>query len=98
MVYAIDIANPTTNPVAKFSTIGSFLNFILPLITIAVSIVVLFMFMKGGFTLLTGGDNADSVKKASQIFIYAIFGLGIIISAYLIVRLLAAILNVPLPF
>lgn len=98
MVYAIDIANPTTNPVAKFSTIGVFLNILLPLITIGVALMVLYMFLKGGFTFITGGDSADGVKKAQQMFIYAILGLGVVIFSYLFIKLFANILNVQLPF
>lgn len=98
MVYAIDISDPTINPVAKFGNIGSILSIVLPLITIFSAVVVLIMFLMGGYSILTGGGDPAAIKKAQGIFTFAVLGLFLIIFSMFLVKLIASVLNVPIPF
>lgn len=99
MVYAIDIADPAINPVAKFNDLASLLNIIIPFITIAGLLFALVMFFQGGFTILTGQGSPDAIKKGQSYFLWAGAGIIIIVSSMLLIKILAVILNVgPLPF
>lgn len=93
MVYAIKIDESTFAP-AKFSTIGTVLNVILPLLTTGASFVCLIIMLYSAFKILTNGDNPEIIKKSQTAIIYAGFGLGVVIASFVIVRLIGKILGV----
>jgi hypothetical protein len=47
------------------------------------------MFLVGGFTYLTAGDNAEKAGKARQTMFWAIMGIVFMILSYIILRLIA---------
>ena len=96
MVEAIDIKDSFAP--AKFGTIGSLLNVIIPIIIIVASGVLLAMLVMGAFTVLTAGGDPEKIKKAQHTITYAVFGFAIIILSYFIVKLISYItgINVPL--
>lgn len=58
-------------------------------ISSAIIILVLFiMFIVGAFTYLTSFGNPEKVKKAQGTFKYAIIGLVLFVSTYLILRII----------
>jgi uncharacterized membrane protein YphA (DoxX/SURF4 family) len=94
MVYAIDFSQEGNFKPAKFSNLGILLNQVLPLLTTGAALVFLFIMLLAGFKILTHGDNPDEIKKAQQTIGFALLGLIIVILAFLIVRLIGAILKV----
>lgn len=42
---------------------------------------------------MTAGENPEMLKAAQKTFIFAIFGLGIVLSSFLVVKLLGKILG-----
>lgn len=52
------------------------------------------MFIYGGFTWIFSFGSSDKIKKGQQIFVYAIIGLVIVFSAYILVGFLLEVLNV----
>lgn len=96
MVRAIEI-NSTTFAPAKFATIGSLLNLIIPLIMITASIILLAMLMMGGFHILTAGADSEKVKKAQHLFTFAILGFMIIVASFLIVKVMGYITGIAIP-
>jgi len=52
------------------------------------------MFIYGGFTWIFSFGNSEKVKKGQQIFVYAVIGLVIVFSAYILVSFLLTALNV----
>lgn len=97
MVYAIDLNNPAVNPLAKVSSLGSLINVAIPLITIVAALIFLFMLISGAFKYITAGDSAEQVKKAQSTFVTAIIGLIIVVSAYMIVKLIGYIFKFEMP-
>ncbi len=53
--------------------------------------VLFIMFLVGSFSYLTSFGNADKIKKAQGTLKYAIIGLILFVSAYLILRVIDAI-------
>lgn len=98
MVYAIDLADPAQNPVAKFSSISQMLSMLISLVTIFGALVVLGMFLYGGYMWVTAGEAPDRVGKAQKTFTYAVVGFMLMIFAYFITHLLASVFGVSLPF
>lgn len=94
MVYAINIADPDVNPIAKFSTFSTILNVVLPILTGGASLVCLAIMLISAFRIMTNGDNPEIIKKSQTAIIYAGFGLFFVIASYLITKLVGRILGV----
>ncbi len=98
MVYAqIDLSDPQQNPIAKFDSIATFLNVILPLATVVGAIVFLIMLLYGAFTFATAGGDPEKLKKAQKTFGFSIGGFVIMVFAYFFVKLLASVLHIQTP-
>lgn len=97
-IFAIDFSDPNIFKPAQFADLGAILNLVLPILMSIIALIFLCMLIWGAFTILTAGGNAEQVKKGQQIFTYSVFGLIIIITSYLFVKILGTIFNLPLPF
>jgi hypothetical protein len=53
-----------------------------------VALALFIMFLIAGFTYITSFGNAEKVKKAQSTFRYAILGLVIYVSSYLMLRII----------
>jgi len=90
--------NPTSFAPAKFINIGVIYNLITPLLMIGAAILFLVTIISAAFTYLTAGGNAENIKKAQKSLMFAIIGLVFVISAYLIMKIIAFVFNLTLPF
>jgi len=86
--------NPTTFPAAKFANLGIILNLLLPLTGVGAVIIFLIMILQAAFTILTGEGKSDNIAKAQKTLMFAIIGLVIVISAFVIVRLIGVMFNI----
>ncbi|MBI3619655.1 hypothetical protein HY214_00715 [Candidatus Roizmanbacteria bacterium] len=91
---ALNFSDPNSFAGAKFDSVGKIVNLLLPLAMTGFSLVFLAMLLWGAFMWLTASGNPENVKKAQKNITFAVFGLIVIISAYLIVKLLALVLNI----
>jgi len=91
-VYAeVRFNDPNVNPVAKFSSIASFTNIFVPLMMVVGGVITLTMLLYGAFTYLTSEGNADKLKKAQSIMLYAVLGLFIIAASYIFTNIIKGI-------
>lgn len=97
-VYALDISNTNVNPLAKIKDIGTLLNLLIPILTVAAGLLFFAMLLVGAFSFLTSEGSPDKLKKAQGTLFSAVLGLGIVISAYLITKLIGYFFNIALPF
>jgi len=99
MVFAIDI-NPTNFTPAKITSIATLMKIILPLLMTGAAIFFLIILFQAGFKILTAGDNKETVAKAQKTVGFAVLGLVLIVSSFLLVRIIATILKIQsiLPF
>jgi len=99
MVYAIEI-NPNNFAPAKIATIPSLMKIILPLIMMAVAVFFLIILFQAAFKILTAGENKEAVAKAQKTISFAVLGLILIVSSFLLVRIIGKILGIEsiLPF
>lgn len=86
--------NPTTFPAAKFSDLGKILNIFLPLSGVLAAILFLIMILQAAFTIFTGEGKPDKVEKAVKTLMFALIGLVIVISAFIIVKLISVVFNI----
>lgn len=96
-VYALDFSKEANNPIAKISSLGSILNILIPFMTIGAGLIFLMMLITGSFMYITSGDNPEGVKKAQATMFSAVTGLLIVISAYLVAKLISWFFKVDLP-
>jgi len=98
MVYAqINLADPSRNPVAKFSSIGMLINVIVPLIMTVGALSFLVMLLFGAFTYLTSEGSPEKLKKAQSILLFSVVGLLLMVASFIIVRLIGYVLKVEIP-
>lgn len=83
-----------TYPWTKFGSIASIVNFFTPILITGGAILFLVMTLSAAFNVLTAAGSADKIAKAQKTFMFAIVGLMIVISSYLIVRLLGSVLSI----
>ena len=89
--------NPTSFPAARISDPATILSIFWPLLYIGGGLLVLIMLGRGAFLILTGGSNKEQITKGKNTFSFTILGIFIIISAYLIVKLIGYITGVTIP-
>ena len=95
MVYALTI-DSTTFPAAKFSNIGTVLNIALPLTMAGAAMIFLAMTLMAAFNIITHGDNPDALKKVYSSLIFSVVGILIVMSSYLVVRVIGGIIGAQL--
>lgn len=93
----VDFSNTDINPVAKFKSIGSLVNLIVPIMTIVGGLITLSMLLLGAYRYLTSEGNPEKISKAQSIFIYAIIGLFLIVASFILTRIIGVVLNVKMP-
>lgn len=91
--------NSTNFPAARFFDLSTLLNIIIPNLVIFAAILFIGMLAYGGFMFMKSTGKAEDLKKAQQVIIYAIAGLLIVLSSFLLVKLIASIFDIQqLPF
>ncbi len=95
---SVRIDQTSVNPIAKFNSIGSILNLLLPTIMIVASLVFLAILLYGAFTYVTSSGEQDKVQKARKTITYSVLGLVLILFSYLIVSLVGVVTGTGLPF
>lgn len=88
---------PSTFPAARFTNIGTMVNLISPILTIAAAILFGVMLIRVGLLILTAGSDKEKIAKSGQTATWAIVGLTVVLAAYLIIKLLEFILKVDFP-
>ncbi|OGK14284.1 hypothetical protein A3C98_04695 [Candidatus Roizmanbacteria bacterium RIFCSPHIGHO2_02_FULL_37_15] len=96
-VYALDLSDPTQNPLAKFANIASLMNIFLPILIIGAAFLLLVMLLSGGFIMLTAGGSPEKMEKAKKTMTFAILGLIIVILSFIFVKLISSIFNISIP-
>jgi len=97
MVYALNLADPSVNPVSRISTVSTLINVIVPLLMTVGGFIFLVMLLIGAFTYLTSAGQQEQLKKAQQTLSFAVLGLVIIIASFIIVKVIGIILKVDIP-
>jgi magnesium-transporting ATPase (P-type) len=94
MVYAIDISQPGNFEPSKISNVSTLLNIILPFLTLGGALVFLAMSLWAGFKVITGGDNKEQISQAQKTLAFAVVGLIVVVSSFLLVKLIGFVLGI----
>lgn len=94
-VYAeVNFGTTANNPVAKYSSISSFTNIIIPIMMLLGGLACLAMLLLGAYRYLTSEGNPEKISKAQSVIVYAILGLFIIVASFVITRIIGSALGV----
>lgn len=80
-------------PLQGIETVGDVVNIILNFAVPFVGIILTFTFIWAGYDLLTSQGNPDKVKSARAKLTTAIIGVILLVSSFLVVRIVAYIFN-----
>jgi heme O synthase-like polyprenyltransferase len=97
-VYAeVNFGDKTINPIAKFDSITTLVNLVLPIMMIFGGLLTLVMLLLGAYRYLTSEGNPEKISKAQSVFIYAIIGLFLVVASFVLTKIIGSVLNVPIP-
>jgi hypothetical protein len=77
-----------------YSGAGSLVNNILPNIYIAGGVVIFFMILFGGFTIIANAGNSDKIKDGTKTITSAIMGLLVLFGSYWIIQIIQVVTGV----
>lgn len=78
----------------EYSGAGSLVNNLLPNIYIAGGVIIFFMILFGGFTIIANAGNADKIKDGSKTITSAIMGLLVLFGSYWIIQIIQTVTGV----
>jgi len=90
------LIRPGATVSSVFPTPGSLLTTILPNIYIIASIILMFILLGAGFTIVTRGDKPEQTQKGRQGITTAIIGFIIIFASYWIIQIIEIITGIPI--
>lgn len=79
---------------STYSGPGTLINNILPNVYIAGGIIIFFMLLFGGFTIISHAGNPDKLKDGTKTITSAIIGLLVLFASYWIIQLIQVITGV----
>jgi|GEM_PF-1279493 len=86
--------NETSFPTARIGNISTLLNVIIPLLSLGAGLLFLIVTFQAAFKYLTSEGKAEEIAKAQKTIIWGVVGLVVVISAYILVKIISMILNI----
>ena len=81
---------------SEFGNLGSLVSTLLPYIFTIAGLILFFVIIGAGFTMMTNPGNPDKTKKAGQQLTFGIVGFLIICVSYWIAQLIGSIFGISL--
>ncbi len=79
---------------STYPNAGKLINAILPNIYVAAGLVIFFMIVFGGFTIVANAGNSEKTKEGSKIITSALIGLLVLFGSYWIIQIIQVITGV----
>lgn len=93
----VNFGDKTVNPIAKFDSVTTLVNLILPIMMIGGGLITLVMLLLGAYRYLTSEGNPEKISKAQSVIIYAIIGLFLVVASFIITKIIGYVLKVNMP-
>lgn len=74
-----------------YSNAGDLLNNILPNVYVAAGIVIFFMFILGGFKVISSASDSHKMEEGKKTITFAIMGLLVVFASYWIIQLIQVV-------
>lgn len=79
---------------STYSGPGTLINNILPNVYIAGGVIIFFMILLGGFTIISNAGNKDKVAEGSKTITSAIIGLLVLFGSYWIIQIIQTVTGI----
>ncbi len=81
---------------SEYTGVGNLINNILPNVYIAGGIIIFFMIIFGGFTIISNAGNPDKIKDGTKTITSAIIGLLVLFGSYWIIQIIQVVTGLPI--
>lgn len=81
---------------SEYTGVNTLLNNIVPNIYIAAGIVIFFMILFGGFSIMTGGSDSHKIDEGKKVITSAIIGLLVLFGSYWIIQIIQVLTGIPI--
>lgn len=78
----------------EYSSTSKLINNILPNVYVAAGLIIFFMIVFGGFTIIANAGNKDKVADGSKTITSAIIGLLVLFASYWIIQIIQVVTGV----
>ena len=79
---------------SEYSSTSDLINNILPNVYVAAGLIIFFMIVFGGFTIVANAGNKDKVADGSKTITSAIIGLLVLFASYWIIQIIQVVTGV----
>ena len=79
-----------------YGSIGAFVSVILPNVFILAAIILFFLIIFGGFSIITSAGNQEKAKEGQQTLTAALIGFLVIFASYWIIQIIEVLTGVKL--
>lgn len=76
---------------SSYTTAGDLINNILPNVYAAAGVVIFFMFILGGFNVISSASDSHKMEEGKKIITFAIMGLLIVFGSYWIIQIIQVV-------
>lgn len=83
-----------TSATSAYPDTATLINNILPNVYIAGGLIVFFMIVFGGFTIIANAGNPDKMKEGTKTITSAIIGLLVLFASYWIIQIIQVVTGV----
>ncbi len=73
---------------STYSSASDLINAILPNVYVAAGLVLFFMFILGGFNVISGASDAHKMEEGKKTITFAIMGLLVVFGSYWIIQII----------
>lgn len=86
----------TIGNVGAFQSVGALLSSWLPNIYIISGLILFFLVLLGGFTMITNAGNQEKLAQGQKVLTSAIIGFVILFGSYWIIQIIQVLTGVPI--
>lgn len=79
-----------------YSGVGSLLNNILPNVYIVAGLIIFFMLILGGFSIISSASDSHKLEEGKKTITSAIIGLLVLFASYWIIQIIQVVTGVPI--
>lgn len=79
---------------SEYTGVGALINNVLPNVYIAAGLILFFMIVFGGFTIISNAGNKDKIGEGTKTITSAIIGLLVLFASYWIIQIIQIVTGV----
>ena len=90
----INLEDQAVNPLAKFNSVATIANLIIPNLLLGAGIIFFIMIIIAGYQFMASSGKEENLQKAQKLFTTSIIGFIIVLGSFLLIKLLASLFQI----